>query len=179
MYSPKLKITYEKKIINLYMKKYNVINFMDVPKIISVSINMGLGDAINDFEIIKKNKRCLEFISGQKPVIIKAKKSISAFKLRKGMPIGIKVTLRRNHMWEFLEKFINIALPRVKDFRGISNKFDGNGNITIGIKDIIIFPEITYKDIDRVRGMNISILINSNKNDHAKFLLKKIGIPLI
>jgi large subunit ribosomal protein L5 len=138
---------------------------------------MGLGEAIKNPKIINLAKNSIELISGQKAIIINAKKSIASFKLRVGMPIGVKVTLRKIKMWEFLDRLINIALPRVRDFRGILSNFDGNGNCSIGIKEEIIFPEIDYDTIDKIRGLNISLITNTKNDKIAKILLKKLGIP--
>jgi len=178
MYFSRLETVYKKKISLTYMRKFNIKNIMQVPKILFICINMGLGDSVDNNSIIKKNINCLEKICGQKVMITKAKKSISAFKIRKDMQIGLKSTLRKNCMWEFLDKFINIALPRVKDFQGLYSKFDNSGNITIGIKDNIIFPDINYKNIDKIRGMNITISMSSNNNKKSKFLLQQLGLPI-
>jgi large subunit ribosomal protein L5 len=172
-----LKDKYKNSVMDKCKKDLNIKNYMSIPKINCVYLSMGLGDAANDFKIIEKNKHSLELICGQKVVITTAKKAISAFKLRKGMPIGLKVTLRRSNMWDFLERFINIALPRVKDFRGLKKKFDKNGNLTIGIKENIIFPEIDYLDIDKIRGLNITIVTSSRTDQEAYFLLKELGFP--
>jgi large subunit ribosomal protein L5 len=172
-----LKDKYKNDIIKKCKDKLNIKNHMSIPKITCIYLSMGLGDAANDFKIIEKNKHCLELICGQKVVITTAKKAISSFKLRKGMPIGLKVTLRRHRMWDFLDKFVNIALPRVRDFRGLKKKFDKNGNLTIGIKENIIFPEIDYMDVDKVRGLNITIVTSSSNDNEAYFLLKELGLP--
>jgi len=178
-YEPHLKMQYLNKTIPLFMKQFSVNNCMQVPCLISIYLSMGVGNAANHFEIIDKNKKCLEKICGQQAIVTNARKSIASFKIRHGMPIGLKVTLRKTKMWEFLDRFINIALPRVKDFRGIFSNFDGNGNITIGIKEQVIFPEIDYRDIDKNRGLNITILTSSNIDNEAKFILTNIGLPLI
>lgn len=177
MSTPRLKKIYINKISHICSNQFGIKNYMNLPKLVAIYISMGLGDAISDFYIIKKNKVCLEYITGQIPIITTAKKSIASFKLREGMSIGLKVTLRKNHMWEFLDRFINIALPRVKDFRGIKSTFDNNGNLTIGIKEQIIFPEVEYDNIDKIRGMNITIVTSSNNNIESKFLLQQLGIP--
>lgn len=179
MYYSKLKTIYIKKISKICMQEFNIKNAMAVPKVVSINLSMGLGDAVNNPSVIDTVKRSLELISGQTVTITKAKKSISSFKVRQGMQIGLKVTLRRNQMWNFLYKFANIALPRVRDFQGIFNRFDGCGNITIGIKDSIIFPELDYKDIDKVRGMNVTIKVKAANDSQAKFLLRYLGIPII
>lgn len=172
-----LKDKYKEYVVHRCKTVLNIDNIMSIPKITCIYLSMGLGDAANDFKIIEKNKHCLELICGQKAVITTAKKAISAFKLRKGMPIGLKVTLRRHKMWSFLDKFVNIALPRVKDFRGLKKKFDNNGNLTIGIKENIIFPEIDYLNIDKIRGLNITIVTSSREDHEAHFLLKELGLP--
>lgn len=172
-----LKKIYDAKASLDCAQAFNIKNQMNIPKIICIHINMGLGDAVNDFKIIEKNKKCLELICGQKAVITTANKSIAAFKLRKGVSIGVKVTLRKGRMWDFLERFLNIALPRIKDFKGINERFDGCGNLTIGVKEQIIFPEIDYNNIDKIRGMNVTIITSSTDDKQAAFLLKKIGVP--
>lgn len=172
-----LKAKYIQFVAHTCKKKFNIKNCMDVPKIKYISVSMGLGEAATDFKIIEKNKTCLELICGQRAVVTTAKKSISAFKLRKGMPIGLKVTLRRNNMWGFLDRFINIALPRVRDFKGLKKGFDNCGNLTIGLKENIIFPEIDYPDIDKIRGLNITIVTSSYNDKYAMFLLKELGFP--
>jgi large subunit ribosomal protein L5 len=179
IYTPKLKTIYTKNIIPYLLKKLNLTNHMSVPKILSVHLSMCLGDAVNNIKIINKNKNCLEKICGQRVTITKVKKSISSFKIRSNMFIGLKVTLRQNIMWDFLYKFINIALPRIKDFKKLNSKFDDKGNITIGITDYLIFPEIDYDNIDKVRGMNVTIVTSSNNKLHSHMLLTKIGLPLI
>jgi large subunit ribosomal protein L5 len=151
---------------------------MEVPKIEKVVLNMGLGEAVSNNKLVDSAVEELKLISGQKPVVTKAKKSIAAFKLRQGMPIGCMVTLRKEKMYDFLTRLINIALPRVKDFKGISGKsFDGSGNYTLGIREQIIFPEIVYDKIDKVKGLNISIVTTAKTDNEAKELLKMFGIP--
>jgi large subunit ribosomal protein L5 len=177
-YTPSLKKIYLHNVLPKLIKNLELKNVMEAPKIMCVNVSMCLGDSVNDLKTLKKNKDCLEKICGQKVVITKVKKSISAFKIRANMFIGLKVTLRKNIMWEFLDRFINIALPRVKDFKGITSNFDSNGNITIGIKENLIFPELDYKDIDKVRGLNITISTSSRVDSQAKMLLMLIGIPL-
>jgi large subunit ribosomal protein L5 len=177
IYQPRLKKIYLDEVSPKFIKEFSIKNIMQVPKISAICLSMGLGEAINNFKVIETNKQCLEKICGQKVVITHAKKAISAFKLRAGMPIGIKVTLRRDRMWEFLDRLVSIALPRVRDFKGLKSNFDKNGNLTIGIKEQIIFPEIDYKDIDKIRGLNITFLTSSSLDIHAKFILKNIGIP--
>jgi len=151
---------------------------MQIPKITKVVLNMGLGEAIHNIKIIDSAVEELKQISGQQPVVTRAKKSIAAFKLREGMPIGCMVTLRQTRMYDFLNKLINVALPRVRDFRGISGKaFDGVGNYSLGIKEQLIFPEIDYDKIDKIKGLNISIVTSAKSNEEGKELLKLMGMP--
>jgi len=156
----------------------DIINDHQIPKISKISLNMGVGEAVSDSKVINKAFEEIRMISGQNPVITKAKKSISTFKLRAGMPIGVKVTLRRKMMYNFIEKLIYIVLPKVKDFKGLSFKgFDGNGNYSFGIKEQIIFPEINYDDVDAVRGLNINIETTTGDDEKAKFLLQSLYFP--
>jgi large subunit ribosomal protein L5 len=151
---------------------------MQIPKIEKIVLNMGLGEAVQNPKIVEKAAAELTRIAGQKAVVTRAKKSIAGFKLREGMPIGCRVTLRQNKMYDFLSKLVNIALPRVRDFRGVSTKgFDGRGNYSLGIKEHIIFPEIDYDKIDKIRGLNISIVTSSKSDDESRVLLKLIGMP--
>jgi large subunit ribosomal protein L5 len=174
---PILKILYKEKVVPILIKELSLKNKMQVPKLEKIVLNMGLGDAIKNSKCIENSMNVMMLISGQRPVITKAKKSIASFKLRKGTQIGIKVTIRNNKMWDFLYRFINIALPRVRDFRGIFSKFDGNGNLSIGIKEQIIFPEIDYDKIDKIRGFNVTIVTNAINNLSGKLLCKCLGIP--
>ena len=172
------KTLYEKEIKNSLMKEYNYTTVMQVPKITKIVINMGVGEGANDSKFIDAAVKDLTLIAGQKPVVTKAHKSISGFKLREGQPIGVKVTLRGENMYAFLEKLIKIALPRVRDFRGVSPKsFDGKGNFTMGVKEQLIFPEINYDDVLKVRGMDIVIVTTAKSNDEARSLLKAFGMP--
>jgi large subunit ribosomal protein L5 len=160
------------------MKRFNYKNIMEVPKLDKIVINMGLGEAIQNIKILDTAVQELASISGQKPVITKAKKSIAQFKLRAGMPIGCMVTLRKEKMYEFFNRLVNTALPRVRDFKGISGKsFDGRGNYALGIREQLIFPEIHYDKIDKVRGMNIVIGTTAKSDEEAKELLKLLGMP--
>lgn len=160
------------------MKEFNYSSSMEAPKIVKVVINMGVGDAIDNPKNLDEAVAELTQIAGQKPVITKAKKSIANFKLREGMPIGCKVTLRGERMYEFLDKLFNISLPRVRDFRGVSNTaFDGRGNYTLGVKEQLIFPEINYDKVNKVRGMDIVIVTTAKTNDEAHALLKELGMP--
>ncbi len=153
-------------------------NAMEVPKIVKIVVNMGLGEAVQNVKIIDSAVAELEAITGQKPIITKARKSIATFKLRQGMPIGCCVTLRRERMYEFFDRLVNVALPRVRDFRGITSKaFDGRGNFALGLKEQIIFPEIDYDKIDKLRGMNIAIVTTAKTDEEARQLLKLMGMP--
>lgn len=174
----RLKDKYEKEVVPALQKKFNYKNIMEVPKIEKVVINMGISDARENPKAIEAASNDLALITGQRPVITKAKKSIAAFKLRKGMPIGAKVTLRATRMYDFLDKLFNINLPRVRDFKGVSpDAFDGRGNYTLGIKEQLIFPEIDYDKIDRVRGMDITIVTTAKTDEEARELLKNLGMP--
>ena len=151
---------------------------MEIPKIDKIVINMGLGEAIHNIKIIDSAVEELKQISGQQPVVTRAKKSIASFKLREGMPIGCMVTLRKKRMYDFLNKLVNVALPRVRDFRGISGKaFDGAGNYSLGVKEQLIFPEIEYDKIDKIKGLNVSIVTTAKSNEEGKELLKLMGMP--
>ena len=169
---------YQKTVIESLMKQFNYSSVMQCPKIEKVVINMGVGDAIANPKALDEAVAELTQLAGQKPVITKAKKSIANFKLRKGMPIGCKVTLRGEHMYEFLDKLFNISLPRVRDFRGVSTTaFDGRGNYTLGVKEQIIFPEINFDKVSKVRGMDIVIVTTANTDEEAKALLAGMGMP--
>jgi large subunit ribosomal protein L5 len=160
------------------MKKFEYKSVMQVPKVEKIVINMGVGEAVQNSKVLDNAVEDLTSISGQKPVITRAKKSIAGFKLREGMPIGVKVTLRGARMYDFLDKLINISLPRVRDFRGISPKsFDGRGNYTLGVKEQLIFPEISYDKIDKVRGMDVVIVTTANTDEEAFALLSEMGMP--
>ena len=178
-YMPSLKKTYEEEIVHKLKSKFNYSNLMEVPKLVSISLNIGLGDAKNNSKGLESAIQELTLITGQKPIITKAKKDISNFKIRKGWPVGCKVTLRSNMMFEFLERLISIALPRTRDFRGLSYKsFDGRGNYNFGVKEQIIFTEINYDKIQSVRGLNITIATSSKTDNEAYELLKSFGFPL-
>lgn len=173
-----LKEQYENELKPALQKQLNIRNIMDIPKIEKIVLNMGLGDAVQNPKIVEKAAQELTLISGQKAVITKAKKSIATFKLRAGMPIGARVTLRKDRMYDFLSKLINIALPRVRDFRGVSAKgFDGRGNFSMGVTEHIIFPEIDYDKIDQIRGLNVTIVTSAKSDEHARALLDSIGMP--
>ncbi|PXF57090.1 MAG: 50S ribosomal protein L5 [Deltaproteobacteria bacterium] len=169
---------YQKECVPELMEHFRYKNSHQVPKIEKVILNMGLGEAIENPKILDSAVKELTLISGQKPVVTKAKRSIAAFKVREGMPIGCRVTLRRQRMYDFLTKFINIAIPRIRDFRGVSPKaFDGKGNYTLGVKEQIIFPEIDYDKIDKIKGMNVTIVTSAKTDDESRYLLDVLGMP--
>ena len=169
---------YNSQIRDQLRDKFGLKNIYEVPKIEKINVNIGVGEAVSDSKIINKAIEDLTLITGQKPVVTKAKKSIAGFKLRQGLSIGCKVTLRKKRMYEFLDRLVFIALPRVRDFKGLSRKsFDGSGNYSIGIKEQIIFPEIDYDKIDKVRGMDITIVTSTSNEDHSYELLKSFNLP--
>jgi large subunit ribosomal protein L5 len=174
----KLKEVYQERAVPALMKRFGYKNRMEVPKLEKIIINMGLGEAIQNIKILDSAVQELSQITGQKPVITKAKKSIAQFKLRTGMPIGCMVTLRQERMYEFFNRLVNVALPRVRDFKGLSGKsFDGRGNYALGIREQLIFPEIHYDKIDKVKGMNIVIATTAKTDEEGKELLKLLGMP--
>lgn len=174
----RLKDYYEKEVIPALIKIFDYKNRMEVPRLEKIVINMGLGEAIQNIKILDSAVQELSLITGQKPVVTKARRSIATFKLRQGMSIGCSVTLRKERMYEFFDRLVNINLPRVRDFRGISPKsFDGRGNFALGLKEQIIFPEIDYDKIDKVKGMNIVIVTTAKTDDEARQLLKLMGVP--
>jgi len=177
-YTPRLKSDYEDRIVKAMTEKFGYTNKHEVPKLEKIVINMGVGEATQDKKKVEAAAAEMEKIAGQKPVITKAKKSIAQFKLREGMPIGCKVTLRRDRMFEFLDRLVTIALPRVRDFRGLNPKsFDGRGNYAMGMKEQIVFPEINYDDVDAVRGMDIIITTSAKTDDEARELLRLFNFP--
>jgi large subunit ribosomal protein L5 len=177
-YIPRMKSKYDTEIAKAMTEKFGYKNVMEVPKIEKITLNMGVGEATQDKKKVEQAAQEMELIAGQKPVVTKAKKSIAQFKLREGMPIGCKVTLRRERMYEFLDRFVTIALPRVRDFRGLNPKsFDGRGNYACGIKEQIVFPEINYDRIDKVRGMDIIVTTTAKTDDEARELLRLFGFP--
>ncbi|HRE33805.1 MAG: 50S ribosomal protein L5 [Sphingopyxis sp. 65-8] len=177
-YTPRMRKLYDDKIVKAMTEKFGYKNAMEVPKIEKITLNMGVGDAVQDKKKVETAASEMELIAGQKPVITKAKKSIAGFKLREGMPIGCKVTLRRERMYEFLDRLITIAMPRIRDFRGVSPKsFDGRGNYALGLKEQIIFPEINYDRIDQVRGMDVIVTTSARTDEEARELLKLFGFP--
>jgi large subunit ribosomal protein L5 len=173
-----LREKYEREIIPQLMKRFGYKNIMQAPKLKRIVINMGLGEAIQNIKVLDSAVEEISLITGQRPVITKARKSIAQFKLRKGMPIGCMVTLRRERMYEFFNRLMNVALPRVRDFRGVSGKsFDGRGNYALGIREQLIFPEIDYDKIDKVKGMNIIIVTTAKTDEEGKELLRLLGMP--
>ncbi|MFD1039146.1 50S ribosomal protein L5 [Virgibacillus byunsanensis] len=173
-----LKQKYQDDVLPSLMNKFNYESVMQVPTVEKIVINMGVGDAVQNSKALDSAVEELSLISGQKPMITRAKKSIAGFRLREGMPIGAKVTLRGERMFEFLQKLIAVSLPRVRDFRGISNKaFDGRGNYTLGVKEQLIFPEVNYDKVNKVRGMDIVIVTTSNTDEEAHELLAQLGMP--
>lgn len=179
-YTPRLQTEYESKVRDALQKQFNYKNPMQVPKIEKIVINMGVGETVNDSKIINAAVTDLTSIAGQKPVVTKAKKAIATFKLRENLAIGCKVTLRKQRMYEFLDRLINTALPRVRDFRGVNPKsFDGRGNYALGLKEQLVFPEINYDKIDQVRGMDIIIVTSAQTDDEARALLTAFNMPFI
>ena len=173
-----LKQKYDEDVKQVLTKQFGYENVYQVPKLVKVVINMGVGEAVQNVKILDAAVKELTTIAGQKPVVTRAKKSIATYKLRKGMPIGTMVTLRGSRMYDFLQKLINVALPRIRDFRGVSDKsFDGRGNYSLGLKEQILFPEINYDDVDIVKGMNISIITTAHTDEEAKALLAELGMP--
>ena len=173
-----LKSIYQEKIVPSMMDKFEYKSVMQVPKVEKIIINMGVGDAVQNSKLLDNAIEELTLISGQKPVVTRAKNSIAGFRLREGMPIGTKVTLRGERMYEFLQKLIRVALPRVRDFRGISNKaFDGRGNYSLGVKEQLIFPEINYDNVNKIRGMDIAIVTTANTDEESHELLLQLGMP--
>ena len=171
---------YNKSIHPAMVERFKYKNKFEVPKIIKVVINIGVGEAVKDSKKIDSAIKDITSISGQKPVVTRAKKAIATFKLREDMPIGVKVTLRKSHMYEFIDRLINVALPRVRDFRGLNGKsFDGNGNYSLGLKEQIVFPEIDYDNIDTIRGMDICVVTTAKSDEEGKELLKNFDFPFI
>ena len=174
----RLQEKYKSDIVKAMMDKFNYDSVMQVPKIEKIVINMGVGDAVSNSKALDMAVEELSILSGQKPLVTKAKKSIAGFKLREGMPIGAKVTLRGERMYDFLDKLVTVALPRVRDFRGVSKKaFDGRGNYTLGVKEQLIFPEIDYDKVSKVRGMDIVVVTTANTDEEARELLTLLGMP--
>ena len=179
-YTPRLKTKYTEEVAPALMKKFEYKSSMQIPKMDKITVNVGAGEARDNAKVLDAVVADLMKITGQKPVVTKAKKSVANFKLREGMKVGVKVTLRGDRMWEFLDRLFNIALPRVRDFRGISGEaFDGRGNYSLGLKEQIIFPEIEYDKIEKLRGMNIAIITTANTDEEAKELLTLLGAPFV
>ncbi|ABC32850.1 50S ribosomal protein L5 [Hahella aquimaris] len=175
---PKYKEVYQKEVIPALMKEMSYSSVMQVPRIEKITLNMGVGEALGDKKQIEAAAADLEAITGQKVVVTKARKSVAGFKIRQGFPIGCKVTLRGDRMWEFFERLVDVAIPRVRDFRGLNQKsFDGRGNYSMGVKEQIIFPEIDYDKIDKVRGMDITITTSANTDDEGRALLNAFSFP--
>ena len=170
---------YQKEIAPALRKEFGYSNPMAIPRLRKIVVNLGVGEATQNIKLLDAATHDLTLIAGQKPVVHRARKSIAAFKLRRGMPIGCSVTLRGQRMYEFLDRLLNIALPRVRDFRGLSSKsFDGRGNYTIGIRDQLIFPEIDYTKVDKMRGMNVTLVTDAKSDEEARSLLRHLGVPL-
>jgi len=177
-YQPRLRKKYKDEIIPQLMKDFSLENVMQVPKLERVVVNMGLGEAVQNAKLIESAVAELTAITGRKPVITRAKKSIATFKLREGMPIGAMVTLRGEQMYDFVDRLVSIALPRTRDFKGVSPKaFDGRGNYTLGIREQIVFPEINYDKIDRIKGMNVTFVTTAKTDEQGRALLKSLGMP--
>ncbi|AKV66162.1 MULTISPECIES: 50S ribosomal protein L5 [Microcystis] len=176
--SQKLKTTYQETIVPKLKEQFGYTNIHQVPKVIKITVNRGLGEASQNAKALESSKEELSTITGQQPVVTRAKKAIAGFKIREGMPVGVMVTLRGDRMYAFLDRLINLALPRIRDFRGISgNSFDGRGNYSLGIREQLIFPEIEYDKIDQIRGMDISIITTAKNDEEGRALLKEMGMP--
>jgi large subunit ribosomal protein L5 len=175
---PRLRERYNKEVVPALMKRFGYDNQMQVPRLSTIVVNMGVGEAVTNPKLIDSAVVELTAITGQKPVVTRAKKSIATFKLREGMPIGVKVTLRRERMWEFFDRLVSLSLPRVRDFRGTNPKgFDGSGNYTLGLKEQIVFPEIDFDKVDKIKGMNITFVTTAGTDEEAKELLGSLGMP--
>ncbi|MBD2460743.1 50S ribosomal protein L5 [Oscillatoria sp. FACHB-1407] len=174
----KIKALYQDKVIPKLMDQFKYTNIHQVPKVVKVTINRGLGEAAQNAKALEASLSEIALITGQKPVVTRAKKAIAGFKIRKGMPVGIMVTLRSDRMYAFLDRLINLSLPRIRDFRGVSPKsFDGRGNYTLGVREQLIFPEVEYDKVDQIRGMDISIITTANTDEEGRALLKELGMP--
>jgi large subunit ribosomal protein L5 len=177
-YVPRLRKTYEEEVVPKLKKEFSIENPMAVPRLVKISLNMGLGDAIQNAKLLDDAVEEMTTVAGQKPTITRAKKSIASFKLREGMAIGCRVTLRGERMWDFLDQLISLALPRVRDFRGVSSRgFDGRGHYTLGIRDHLIFPQIDFNKVERPKGMNITIVTTAGNDERAHYLLRELGMP--
>lgn len=176
--TPRLREKYEQEIAPELLQEFDYSNVMQVPRVEKVVVNIGIGEAITDGKAIDHAGNDLRLITGQQPIVLKAKRSVAAFRLREGMPVGLKVTLRGPRMWYFLDKLVSVALPRIRDFRGVPEKaFDGHGNYTLGLREQLIFPEIDYDQIDKTRGMEITIVTSAKTDDEAMSLLARLGMP--
>ena len=177
-YVPRLKKLYTEEVVPKLQKEFGIKNLMAVPRIEKVALNMGMGEAIQNIKILDDAVEEMSALAGQRPVVTRAQKSIAAFKLREGMPIGARVTLRGERMWEFLDRLIAVALPRVRDFRGVPTKsFDGRGNYTLGIRDHLIFQEVDFNQVEKSKGMNITIVTTAGNDERAQYLLRELGLP--
>ena len=177
-YESRLKKRYRDEIVSKLQKEFGLGNVMSVPRVEKISINMGLGEASRNIKILEEAMEEMQALAGQQPTMTRAKKSIAAFKLREGTPIGCRVTLRGTQMWDFLDRLISIALPRVRDFRGVSGtSFDGRGSYTLGVKDHLIFPEVDFNKVNTTKGMNVTIVTTASNDEQAKFLLRELGMP--
>ncbi len=177
---PRLQKKYQEEVVPALRKKFNYANIMEVPRLVKIKLNMGVGEAVQDSKALEGAMRDLTVISGQKPAYSTAKKSISNFKLRQGMKIGTHVTLRREYMWEFMDRFVSVTVPRIRDFRGFPDKsFDGRGNYSLGVQEQIIFPEIDMDKIDKIRGLDITFVTTAKTDEEAYELLKQLGFPFV
>ncbi len=178
VYKSRVKEKYEKEVVPYLMKKFGYKSVMQCPKLVKIVINTGLGDIKDNAKSIQMTENEIKMISGQQPILTKAKKSVANFKVREGQTVGIKVTLRGDRMYSFYDKFVSIALPRLRDFRGVSDKaFDGRGNYSVGLKEQLIFPEITYDQVEKIRGMDVAIVTTANTDEEARELLRALGMP--
>ena len=178
VYNRRVKEKYEKEVVPFLMKKFGYKSVMQCPKLVKIVINTGLGDIKDNAKSIQTTENEIKLISGQKPILTKAKKSVANFKVREGQTVGIKVTLRGERMYNFYDKFVSIALPRLRDFRGVSDKaFDGRGNYSVGLKEQLIFPEITYDQVEKIRGMDVAIVTTAKTDEEARELLRALGMP--
>ena len=178
VYKSRVKEKYEKEVVPYLMKKFGYKSVMQCPRLVKIVINTGLGDIKDNAKSIQMTENEIKLISGQQPILTKAKKSVANFKVREGQTVGIKVTLRGERMFNFYDKFVSIALPRLRDFRGVSDKaFDGRGNYSVGLKEQLIFPEITYDQVEKIRGMDVAIVTTANTDEEARELLRALGMP--
>jgi len=178
MAEPRLKVRYKEEIVSALMQEFNYHNVMQVPRLTKIVVNVGVGEALEDAKALDNTVRDIVTITGQQPIITKARKSIAAFKLREGRSVGVKVTLRGRKMWDFLDRLMNVALPRVRDFRGISpDSFDGRGNYSLGLGEQLMFPEVDYDQIDKIRGMELSIVTTAQTDEEGRRLLALLGMP--